>query len=35
MLVKATHSVFHVNEDVYCKNKTNRNKSQAHSKITS
>ena len=35
MLVKVTHSVFHVNEDVNCKNKTNRNRSQAHSKIAS
>ncbi|CAL5013129.1 unnamed protein product [Urochloa decumbens] len=35
MLVKVTHSVFHVNEDVNCKNKTSKNKLQAHSKIAS
>ncbi|KAF8747747.1 hypothetical protein HU200_013153 [Digitaria exilis] len=35
MLVKVTHSVFHVNEDVNCKNKTTKNRSQAHSKIAS
>ncbi|KAJ1268961.1 hypothetical protein BS78_07G173300 [Paspalum vaginatum] len=36
MLVKVTHNVFHVNEDVNCKNKTNNNnRSQAHSKIAS
>jgi hypothetical protein len=35
MLVKVTHSVFHVNEDVNCKTKTSKNTSQAHSKIAS
>ncbi|PAN35933.1 hypothetical protein GQ55_6G234300 [Panicum hallii var. hallii] len=35
MLVKVTHSVFNVNEDVNCKNKTSKNRSQAHSKIAS
>ncbi|CAO2162931.1 unnamed protein product [Urochloa humidicola] len=35
MLVKVTHSVFHVNEDVNCKNKTSKNRLQAHSKIAS
>jgi hypothetical protein len=35
MLVKITHSVFHVNEGIECKSKVNKNRSDAHNKIAS
>ncbi|TVU05423.1 hypothetical protein EJB05_48586, partial [Eragrostis curvula] len=35
MLVKITHSAFHVNEGIECKSKVSKNRSDAHNKIAS
>ncbi|KAL6644618.1 hypothetical protein ACP70R_016226 [Stipagrostis hirtigluma subsp. patula] len=35
MLVKITHSVFHVNKGIDCKNKASKNRLESHSKIAS